>query len=91
MFFLSSIQIIIPSKFLSSPILYVCNCIPTKFLYFSYFYVFVLLCFIQKGLVMIQKGPFGCADKPAEKHCRLICCERKILFRLKKQAEKDGL
>jgi hypothetical protein len=35
--------------------------------------------------------PFGCADKPAEKHCWLICCERKILFRLKKQAEKDGL
>jgi hypothetical protein len=28
--------------------------------------------------------PFGCADKPAEKHCWLICCERKILFRLKK-------
>jgi hypothetical protein len=36
--------------------------------------------------------PFGCADKPAEKHCWLNCCERKILFRLKKkQAEKDGL
>jgi hypothetical protein len=29
-------------------------------------------------------GPFGCADKPAEKHSWLICCERKILFRLKK-------
>jgi hypothetical protein len=28
------------------------------------------------------------ADKPAEKHCWLICGERKILFRLKKQAEK---
>jgi hypothetical protein len=34
------------------------------------------------------KELFGCADKPAEKHCCLICCERKILFRLKKQAEK---
>jgi hypothetical protein len=34
---------------------------------------------------------FGWADKPAEKHCWLICCEKKILFRLKKQAEKDGL
>jgi hypothetical protein len=34
---------------------------------------------------------FGCADKPAEKHCWLICYERKILFRLKKQTEKDGL
>jgi hypothetical protein len=33
-------------------------------------------------------APFGCADKPAEKHCWLICCERKILFRLKKQAKK---
>jgi hypothetical protein len=32
--------------------------------------------------------PFGCADKSAEKYCWLICCERKILFRLKKQAEK---
>jgi hypothetical protein len=36
-------------------------------------------------------APFGWADKPAEKHCWLICCERKILFWLKKQAEKDGL
>jgi hypothetical protein len=34
---------------------------------------------------------FGCADKPAEKHCWLICSERKTLFRLKKQAKKDGL
>jgi hypothetical protein len=34
---------------------------------------------------------FGCANKPAEKHYWLICCERKILFRLKKQAKKDGL
>jgi hypothetical protein len=30
------------------------------------------------------EAPFGCADKPAEKHCWLICCERKILFQLKK-------
>jgi hypothetical protein len=35
--------------------------------------------------------PFGCADKTAEKHSWLICCERKILFQLKKQAEKDEL
>jgi hypothetical protein len=34
---------------------------------------------------------FGCADKPAEKHYWLICCERKTLFWLKKQAEKYGL
>jgi hypothetical protein len=34
---------------------------------------------------------FGWVDKPAEKYCWLICCERKILFQLKKQAEKDGL
>jgi hypothetical protein len=32
-------------------------------------------------------GPFDCADKPAEKYCWLICCERKTLFRLKKQTE----
>jgi Uri superfamily endonuclease len=34
---------------------------------------------------------FGCADKPAEKHYWLFCCERKIFFQLKKQAEKYGL
>jgi hypothetical protein len=39
----------------------------------------------------IDLGPFGCADKPAEKYYWLICCERKTLFRLKKQAEKYGL
>jgi hypothetical protein len=32
-------------------------------------------------------APFGWNYKPAEKHCWLIFCERKILFRLKKQAE----
>jgi hypothetical protein len=31
--------------------------------------------------------PFGWNYKPAEKYCWLIFCERKILFRLKKQAE----
>jgi hypothetical protein len=36
-------------------------------------------------------APFGCTDKPTEKHCWLICCERKTPFRLKKQAEKYGL
>jgi hypothetical protein len=34
---------------------------------------------------------FGCSDKSAEKHCLLIYCERKIMFQLKKQAEKNGL
>jgi hypothetical protein len=34
-----------------------------------------------------QTGPFGWNYKPAEKHCWLIFCERKILFRLKKQAK----
>jgi hypothetical protein len=33
-------------------------------------------------------APFGCADKQAEKHCWLIYCKRKILFQLKKEAEK---
>jgi hypothetical protein len=32
-------------------------------------------------------GPFGWNYKPAKKHCWLIFCERKILFRLKKQGE----
>jgi hypothetical protein len=32
-------------------------------------------------------APFGWNYKPAEKHCWLIFCERKILFRLKKQVE----
>jgi hypothetical protein len=32
-------------------------------------------------------GAFGWNYKPAEKHCWMIFCERKILFRLKKQAE----
>jgi hypothetical protein len=36
-------------------------------------------------------GPFGCADKSTAKHCWWICCERKILFWLKKQAKKYGL
>ena len=36
-------------------------------------------------------GPIRFAEKQAETLFRLICCERKTLFRLKKQAEKDGL
>jgi hypothetical protein len=36
-------------------------------------------------------APFGWNYKPAEKYCWLILCERKILFRLKKQAEQDEL
>jgi hypothetical protein len=45
----------------------------------------------SRGILVLYKytvAPFGCADKPAEKHCRLICCERKILFRLKKNKLK---
>jgi hypothetical protein len=34
---------------------------------------------------------FGYADKPAEKRCRLIYWERKILIQLKEQAEKYRL
>jgi hypothetical protein len=33
-------------------------------------------------------APFGCADKPTKKYCCLIYCERKILFRLKKNKLK---
>ena len=36
-------------------------------------------------------APFASLEKQAETLFRLICCEGKILFRLKKQAEKDGL
>jgi len=36
-------------------------------------------------------APFASLKKQAETLFRLICCERKTLFRLKKQAEKDGL
>jgi hypothetical protein len=32
--------------------------------------------------------PFGCANKPTEKQCWLIYCERKILFRLKNKMKK---
>jgi len=35
--------------------------------------------------------PFASLKKQAETLFRLICCERKILFQLKKQAEKYGL
>jgi hypothetical protein len=45
----------------------------------------------QMNRAMVTFGwnykPFGWNYKPAEKHCWLIFCERKILFRLKKQAE----
>jgi hypothetical protein len=41
--------------------------------------------------ILLTREAFGCADKPAEKYCWLICCERKILLQLKKQSEKDGL
>jgi len=34
---------------------------------------------------------FAASMKKAETLFRLICCEKKTLFRLKKQAEKDGL
>jgi len=34
---------------------------------------------------------FTSLKKQAETLFWLICCERKTLFRLKKQAEKDGL
>jgi len=36
-------------------------------------------------------APFASLKKQDKTLFRLICCERKTLFRLKKQAEKDGL
>jgi hypothetical protein len=50
-----------------------------------------LLTLLLQAMPSKAMEPFGCADKSAEKYCWLICCERKILFQLKKQAEKDGL
>jgi hypothetical protein len=37
----------------------------------------------QRDEMMYHMASFGCADKPTEKHCWLICCERKTLFWLK--------
>jgi hypothetical protein len=36
----------------------------------------------------MRTASFGCADNATENTVWLICCERKILFLLKKQAEK---
>jgi hypothetical protein len=38
-----------------------------------------------------REAPFGCAEKPAEKHYLLICCERKALFWLKNKLKKYEL
>jgi hypothetical protein len=57
-------------------------------------YHFIILAFFverktSQGVFssLALSAPFGWNYKPAEKHCWLIFCERKILFRLKKQAE----
>jgi len=42
-------------------------------------------------LQVSSMAPFASLKKQAETLFRLICCERKTLFRLKKQAEKDRL
>jgi hypothetical protein len=43
--------------------------------------------FNLRNTLMNTVAPFGWNYKPAEKHCWLIFCERKILFWLKNQAE----
>jgi len=43
------------------------------------------------GLFSHSSGLVRFAEKKAETLFRLICCERKTLFWLKKQAEKYGL
>jgi hypothetical protein len=52
-----------------------------------------VLATLTSGLAnaVFAQEPFGCADKPAKTRCWLICCEKKIMLWLKKQAEKDGL
>jgi hypothetical protein len=42
----------------------------------------------RQSVALETMAPFGCADKPAKKHCWLFCCERKTLFRLKKKLKK---
>ena len=41
--------------------------------------------------IIYYKGPVRFAEKTNRNTILLICCERKILFRLKKQVEKDKL
>ena len=48
-------------------------------------------CEEHKKLLDALKAPFASLKKQAKTVFWLICCERKTLFRLKKQAEKDGL
>ena len=43
------------------------------------------------SLTFVIMAPFASLKKQAETLFWLICCERKTLFRLKKQAEKYGL
>ena len=45
----------------------------------------------SRWILLIIKAPFALLKKQDETLFRLICYERKTLFRLKKQAEKDGL
>jgi len=45
----------------------------------------------MSNIFTMNKGPFASLKKQAETLFRLIYCERKTLFRLKKQAKKDGL
>ena len=40
---------------------------------------------------LVSMAPFASLKKQAETLFQLICCERKTLLRLKKQAEKDTL
>jgi hypothetical protein len=63
-------------------------------MYLSFLYI-SSRSFVAEGVLILNVAlqgsagsePFGWNYKPAEKHCWLIFCERKILFRLKKQAE----
>jgi len=48
-------------------------------------------CIIHDARIHLCLAPFILLKKQAETLSRLICCERKTLSRLKKQAKKDRL
>jgi len=55
---------------------------------FSVFCVFQFMCSKWALNPNVLFGPFALLKKQAKTLFWLICCERKILFRLKKQVEK---
>jgi len=61
------------------------------FLFFSLLFYHTILLADDDASTTPRDAPFALLKKQTETLFRLICCERKTLFRLKKQAEKYGL